>query len=79
MGICGEDRPEIQIGQQLDTVSQRLDRRQPVLLEIEAPAIVQKRRKLGLGVISQDGRRNGSRATFPGTSRPSRNAQRSAG
>ena len=53
-GISREDRPKIEIGEQLDAMGQRLDRRQAVFLEIEAPAVFQERRKLGLAVIGRE-------------------------
>ena len=54
-GHLGQDRSEVELGQQLDPVRQRPDRRLAVFLEVEGPAVLENRRELGLAVIGQDG------------------------
>ena len=75
-----QDRPEVQTGQQVDAMGQRPDRRQAVLLEVDSPSGRPGARGTRVGCCRPGScRRNGSRAAVPGTSRPRRKAQRSAG
>ena len=67
----GQDRPQVEPGQQVDAMGQRPDRRQAVLLEVESPAVVEDRRELEPGCCtSGPSRRSGSRATVPGNAGP---------
>ena len=53
-GDLGQDRPQVEPGEQVEPVGQGGDRRQAVLLQVVGPAVGQDRREVALAVLGQD-------------------------
>jgi hypothetical protein len=53
-GDLGEDRPQVEAGEQAEAMGQGGDRSQPVLLQVEGPAVGQDGGEMALAVVAQD-------------------------